>query len=94
MERYILINNSSTSSNNITLPLLLLPSKPTQILLPGQTFQTIQFRQGKYILYIIDEALTSYESVVGLSILDDDGLLPYIILCEINEESFIMNSVG
>jgi len=26
--------------------------------------------------------------------LDDDGLLPYVVVCEINEESFIMNSVG
>ena len=82
-----IINNSTT-----TLPLLLLPFKPAQIILPGQSTK-LQFKQGKYI-DIIDEALTSYESVVGLSILDDDGLLPYVILCEINEESFVMNSVG
>jgi len=85
-------NNNSSTIPDYTLPLLLLPFKPTQILLPGQTTK-LQFKQGKYI-DIIDEALTSYESVVGLSILDDDGLLPFVILCEINEESFVMNSVG
>jgi hypothetical protein len=87
--------HQSTSANNnstTTLPLLLLPFKPAQIILPGQSTK-LQFKQGKYI-DIIDEALTSYESVVGLSILDDDGLLPYVILCEIYEESFVMNSVG
>jgi len=86
-------NNNSSTIPDYTLPLLLLPFKPTQIILPGQTTK-LQFKQGKYI-DIIDEALTSYESVVGLSILDDDGLLlPFVILCEINEESFVMNSVG
>jgi len=87
--------DSTTSTNHnstTTLPLLLLPFKPAQIILPGQSTK-LQFKQGKYI-DIIDEALTSYESVVGLSILDDDGLLPYVVLCEINEESFVMNSVG
>ena len=85
-------SDSTTSTNNsTTLPLLLLPFKPTQIILPGQSTK-LQFKQGRYI-DIIDEALTSYESVVGLSILDDDGLL-YVILCEIDEESFVMNSVG
>ena len=83
---------STNHNNSTTLPLLLLPFKPTQIILPGQSTK-LQFKQGKYI-DIIDEALTSYESVVGLSILDDDGLLPYVVVCEINEESFVMNSVG
>ena len=74
--------------NNITLPLLLLPFTPSEIILPGQS-TTLEFRHGKYI-DIIDEAITSYESVVGLSILGDDGLLPYVVICELIEEEFVM----
>ena len=79
---------SKDDVNNTTLPLLLLPFTPSEIILPGQS-TTLEFRHGKYI-DIIDEAITSYESVVGLSILGDDGLLPYVVLCEVIEEEFVM----
>lgn len=83
---------STTNSNSTyedTLPLLLLPFTPSDIILPGQT-TTLQFKQGKYI-DIIDESLTSYESVIGLSILSDDGLLPYAVICEVIEDEFVMD---
>ncbi len=32
---------------------------------------------------MIDESITSYESVVGLSVLDEDGLLPVVVVCEV-----------
>ena len=41
---------------------------------------------------MIDESLTSYESVVGMSVLDDDGLLPVIVVCEVIEEELEVNS--
>ena len=40
---------------------------------------------------MIDESITSYESVVGMSILDEDGLLPYVVLCEILEDELEVN---
>ena len=82
------ITESKDDVNTTTLPLLLLPFTPSEIILPGQS-TTLEFRHGKYI-DIIDEAITSYESVVGLSILGDDGLLPYVVLCEVLEEEFVM----
>ena len=36
---------------------------------------------------LIDDALTNYYGVVGFSVLDDDGLLPIVVLCEIIEET-------
>jgi len=81
--------NSSQSSTDSVLPLLLLPFKPNQILLPGQS-TTLQFRHGKY-MDMIDESLTSYESVVGMSILDEDGLLAHVVVCEVLEEELEIN---
>lgn len=43
---------------------------------------------------MIDESLTSYESVVGMSILDEDGLLPYVVLCEVEDMEMIMGHRG
>lgn len=40
---------------------------------------------------MIDESLTSYESVVGMSILDEDGLLPHVVVCEVLEEELEVN---
>jgi len=40
---------------------------------------------------MIDESLTSYESVVGMSILDEDGLLPHVVLCEVLEDELEVN---
>ncbi|KAL7527554.1 hypothetical protein ACHAXR_002009 [Thalassiosira sp. AJA248-18] len=82
-------NSKNLDSNTPTLPLLLLPFTPTQILLPGQS-TTLKFRHGKY-MDIIDESLTSYESVVGMSILDEDGLLPHVVICEVLEEEMELN---
>mmetsp|Transcript_1187 Transcript_1187/g.2595 ORF Transcript_1187/g.2595 Transcript_1187/m.2595 type:complete len:381 (-) Transcript_1187:152-1294(-) len=82
-------SNSSQVTADSSLPLLLLPFKPTQILLPGQS-TTLKFRHGKY-MDMIDESLTSYESVVGMSILDEDGLLPHVVVCEVLEEELEVN---
>jgi len=71
------------------LPLLLLPFNPSQILLPGQT-TSYTFRHGKY-MDLIDESITHYESVIGMSILSDDGLLPITVLCEVIEEELEIN---
>lgn len=86
-------NHNTTSSSSSQshdhqqdqqLPLLLLPFNPSQILLPGQT-TSYTFRHGKYI-DLIDDSITNYESVIGMSILSDDGLLPITVLCEVMEE--------
>ena len=77
-------------SSEPTLPLLLLPFTPSQILLPGQCSK-LTFRHGKY-MDMIDEALTSYESVLGLSLLDEDGLLPVVVICEVLEEEVLVKS--
>jgi hypothetical protein len=77
-------NNSTEQQQQQQFPLLLLPFNPTQILLPGQHAK-YTFRHGKY-MDLIDESITSYESVIGMSILSDDGLLPITVLCEIIEE--------
>lgn len=83
------------ASKNVTrpdgpaLPLLLLPFSPDQILLPGER-TTLTFRHGKY-MDIIDECITSYEGVVGLSILSDDGLLPTAVVCEVIEDELDIN---
>ena len=71
------------------LPLLLLPFNPAQILLPGQT-TSYTFRHGKY-MDLIDESITRYESVIGMTILSDDGLLPITVLCEVIEEELDMH---
>mmetsp|Transcript_28036 Transcript_28036/g.59806 ORF Transcript_28036/g.59806 Transcript_28036/m.59806 type:complete len:390 (+) Transcript_28036:349-1518(+) len=82
-------SSSTPTAKTSSLPLLLLPFTPTQILLPGQS-TTLKFRHGKYI-DMIDESLTSYESVVGMSILDEDGLLPYVVICEVLGDEMEMN---
>lgn len=35
---------------------------------------------------LIDESITHYESVIGMTILSDDGLLPITVLCEVIEK--------
>ena len=82
-------NQNTSSSSEQQLPLLLLPFSPTQILLPGQT-SSYTFRHGKY-MDLIDESMTNYESVLGMSILTDDGLLPVTVLCEVIEEELEIN---
>ena len=90
-------NNPSSSSSSPQpqdqqddpLPLLLLPFNPSQILLPGQT-TSYKFRHGKY-MDLIDESITNYESVIGMSVLSDDGLLPITVLCEVIEEELEIN---
>lgn len=77
--------NSPETQSPATLPLLLLPFPATQILLPGQS-TTLQFKHGKY-MDIIDDSLTNYYGVIGCSILDEDGLLPIVVVCEIMEDS-------
>ncbi|KAL3826831.1 hypothetical protein ACHAXA_005673 [Cyclostephanos tholiformis] len=72
------------------LPLLLLPFAPSQILLPGQS-TTFKFRHGKY-MDLIDESLTSYESVLGMSVLGEDGPLPYAVLCEVLGDELVVNA--
>lgn len=39
---------------------------------------------------LIDESMTHYESVIGMSVLSDDGLLPVTVLCEVIEEELEM----
>ncbi len=41
---------------------------------------------------MIDESLTSYESVLGMSILDEDGPLPYAVICEVLEDELVVNA--
>lgn len=81
---------NSTQSCVTSLPLLLFPFESTQIPLPGQHTK-LKFRHGKFI-DMIDESLTSYESVLGMSILDEDGLLPIVVVCEVIEEEVYVNS--
>ena len=81
---------NSTQSRVTPLPLLLFPFEPTQIPLPGQHTK-LKFRHGKF-MDMIDESLTSYESVVGMSMFDEDGLLPIVVLCEVIEEEVYVNS--
>lgn len=40
---------------------------------------------------MIDDSITFYESVVGLSVLDEDGLLPVVVVCEVLEEELVIN---
>ena len=40
---------------------------------------------------MIDEFITSHESVVGMSILDDDRLLQHLVVCEVLEEELEVN---
>ncbi|KAL3790023.1 hypothetical protein HJC23_011379 [Cyclotella cryptica] len=80
----------TSSPYKSALPLLLFPFEPRRVLLPGQRAR-LTFRHGKF-MDMIDESLSSYESVVGMSILDDDGLLPVIVLCEVFEEEVEVKS--
>ena len=41
---------------------------------------------------IIDESLTSYELVLGMSILDEDGHLPYAVICDVLEDELVVNA--
>lgn len=68
---------------NATFPLLLLPFSPRDVLFPGQ-ISSVTLRQGRY-LDMMDDAASSYESVLGLSVLDDDGTLSETVLCELLE---------
>ncbi|KAL3790644.1 hypothetical protein ACHAWO_000420 [Cyclotella atomus] len=79
-----------SASNEGTLPLLLLPFEPTQIPLLGQHIRLI-FRHGKY-MDMIDQSLTSYESVIGMSVLDQDESLPIAVVCEVIEEELDIKS--
>lgn len=82
-------NNTEVFGDDGTLPLLLLPFAPSQILLPGQT-TTMKFKHGKY-MDIIDESMTSYHSVLGLSLVGDDGPLPYAVICEVLGDDLEVN---
>jgi hypothetical protein len=81
---------NSTQASQCTLPLLLFPFEPTQILLPGKHTK-LTFRHGKF-MDMIDESLTSYESVVGMSVLDEGELLPIAVVCEVIEEEVEVKS--
>ena len=72
------------------LPLLLLPFAPSQILLPGQS-TTLRFRHGRY-MDLIDESMTSYESVLGMSVLGEDGPLPHAVVCEVLGDELEVNA--
>ena len=56
---------------------------------PGQT-TTMKFKHGKY-MDIIDESMTSYHSVLGLSLVGDDGPLPYAVICEVLGDDLEVN---
>lgn len=79
-----------SASNEGSLPLLLLPFEPTQIPLLGQHTK-LTFRHGKY-MDMIDQSLTSYESVIGMSVLYQDALLPIAVVCEVIEEELDIKS--
>lgn len=83
-------SSSSGQSSDGTLPLLLFPFEPTQIPLPGQ-YTKLTFRHGKY-MDMIDESLTNYESVVGMSLVHQDELLPIVVVCEIIGEELDIKS--
>lgn len=74
--------------SEMTAPLVLLPFEPSQIILPGQV-TTLAFRQGRYMDLIYD-ATENRDSVIGLTILSDDGLLPVCILAEVLEDELDM----
>ncbi|KAL9186467.1 hypothetical protein ACHAXT_005705 [Thalassiosira profunda] len=76
--------SDTTASNTQSAPLLLLPFAPGDIILPGQS-TTLKFKHGRY-MDLIDESLTEYDSVIGLSLMDEDGMQPYVVICEIIEE--------
>jgi hypothetical protein len=79
-----------SASNEGSLPLLLLPFEPTQIPLLGQHTK-LTFRRGKY-MDMIDQSLTSYESVIGMSVLYQDALLPIAVVCEVIGEELDIKS--
>jgi hypothetical protein len=79
-----------SASNEGSLPLLLLPFEPTQIPLLGQHTK-LTFRHGKY-MDMIDQSLTSYESVIGMSVLYQEALLPIAVVCEVIEEELDIKS--
>lgn len=82
----------SDSLNGATFPLLLLPFSPQDILFPGQ-ISSVTLRQGRY-LDMMEDATSSYESILGLSVLDDDGTLAETVLCEILECDVICGYKG
>jgi hypothetical protein len=82
--------SSRRTDDGDALPLLLLPFAPSQILLPGQS-TTLKFRQGKY-MDLIDESMTSYESVLGMSVLGEDGPLPHAVVCEVLGDKLEVNA--
>ena len=83
-------NHTADDAQSQGLPLLLFPFEPNQISLPGQHTK-FTFRHGKF-MDMIDESMTSYESVVGMSVLDEDGLLPIVVLCEVIEDEIDIRS--
>lgn len=81
---------SRRTGDGDALPLLLLPFAPSQILIPGQS-TTLRFRHGRY-MDLIDESMTSYESVLGISVLGEDGPLPHAVLCEVLGDELEVNA--
>ena len=81
---------SRRTGDGDALPLLLLPFAPSQILIPGQS-TTLRFRHGRY-MDLIDESMTSYESVLGMSVLGEDGPLPHAVLCEVLGDELEVNA--
>ena len=72
----------------VAAPLVLLPFEPSQVILPGQV-TTLEFKHGKFMDLIYD-AIETRDSVIGLSILSDDGLLPVCVLAEVIEDELDM----
>ena len=81
---------SRRTGDGDALPLLLLPFAPSQILIPGQS-TTLRFRHGRY-MDLIDESMTSYESVLGMTVLGEDGPLPHAVLCEVLGDELEVNA--
>lgn len=65
--------------------LLLLPFLREEILIPhvGETRELI-FKDGRF-LELFEDCLDFYQSVVGMALMGDDGLLQNCILCEIRD---------
>lgn len=74
---------ASTNTQEVGTPILLLPFSAKEALVPGQSTSII-LKEGRFY-DLFQDCIDDYESIVGMVLMGDDGLLREMPLCEIHD---------
>jgi hypothetical protein len=74
---------STNDTHELGAPILLLPFAAKEALVPGQSTSII-LKEGRFY-DLFQDCIDDYESIVGMVLMGDDGLLREMPLCEIHD---------